>query len=382
MHRRRLIVTAFILIAVLIPLSMVSAAGKPVKITAPVEAETVSGVYVITGTGKGDPVEVAIDGGAWQAASGGKNWTFNWDTTAESDGAHTVTAQYTDGSSTDSVNVTVSNGGGSARPPVVGEVLINEFVAAPSVTETSEWIELYNTTNETLDIGEMWLDDEPGGSSPIQIPVDTTIAPGGFYVHTMNTFLNNSGDDARLLSIDQLTVHDSYSYASATSDTSWCRDPDGGPWRVIECDDTTQGTTNDPPLPPGTWTPGTLEIHILDVGQGESQLIIGPSGKTLLIGVKEASWNTNAGADFVADEIRRITGAEHLDYIMASHWHLDHMGYATNGGIWSLLEEQGITADVLIDRDGGTWDDLNSDGICDIPTEIVYPQRRDDLRYC
>jgi len=121
-----------------------------------------------------------------------------------------------------------------------------------------------------------------------------------------------------------------------------------------------------------TETPGTLEIHILKVGQGESQLIIGPSGRTLLIDVKEASWNTNQGAVFVADEIRRITGGEHLNYVMASHWHLDHIGYAGHGGIWSLLEQQGITADVLIDRDGGVWMDSNNDGICDPNAEIVW----------
>ncbi len=38
---------------------------------------------------------------------------------------------------------------------------------------------------------------------------------------------------------------------------------------------------------------------------------------------------------------------------MATHWHLDHIGYAGYGGIWSLLEQQGITANVLMDRDGG-----------------------------
>ena len=145
---------------------------------------------------------------------------------------------------------------------------------------------------------------------------------------------------------------------------SWCRKPDGGSWSAIQCDPT-QGATNEPPLPPGTWTPGTLEIHVLNVGQGESQLIIGPTGKTLLIGVFESNWNTNAGATWVASEIRRITGSSHLDYVMASHWHLDHMGYAGYGGIWSLLEQQGITADVLIDRDGGEWVDANSDSICD-----------------
>ena len=260
----------------------------------------------------------------------------------------------------------------SSRLPVMGEVLINEFVAVNGTVQTSEWVELYNMASEALDIGSMWIDDiGGGGGSPKQIPAGTTIAAGGYYVMTFSSFLNNTGDDVRLLGTDGLTVHDAHTYSSATSDMSWCRKPDGGNWSTIQCDPT-QGSTNNPSLPAGTWTPGTLEIHVLNVGQGESQLIIGPTGKTMLIGISEDNWNTNQGATWVASEIRRITGSSHLDYVMATHWHLDHMGYAGYGGIWSLLEQQGITADVLIDRDGGTWVDANSDGICDPDLEVVW----------
>ena len=349
----------------------VAQAGRPVAIVTPVSGATVSGSVVVTGTGGGAATRVAIDGGAWQATSGGKNWSYPWDTTLFSDGPHTVSAQYTDGTGTTSVNVTVANSAGP-RAPVSGEVRINEFVAANGTVQTSEWVELYNTTAETLTIGSMWIDDiSAGGGAPQQIPAGTTIAAGGYYVMTLSSYLNNTGDDVRFLAQDGTTVHDAYTYASATTDMSWCRKPDGGSWSATECSPT-QGSTNTPPLPAGTWTPGTLEIHVLNVGQGESQLIIGPTGKTLLIGISEENWNTNQGATWVASEIRRITGGSHLDYVMASHWHLDHMGYAGYGGIWSLLEQQGITANVLIDRDGGTWVDANSDGICDPDLEVVW----------
>ncbi len=270
----------------------------------------------------------------------------------------------------------VSNTATAAQPaltvPGIGDVVINEFVAAEGTEQTSEWVELYNTTAQDLDIGGMYIDDiENGGGAPKQIPAGTIISAGGYYVMTFSSFLNNAGDDARLLGTDGVSVYDSYTYSSATADKSWCRKPDGSDWAALECDPT-QGATNSPPLPPGTWTSGTLEIHILNIGQGESQLIISPSGKTLLIDVAENSWNTNQGATWVASEIRRITGGSHIDYIMASHWHLDHMGYAGYGGIWSLLEEQGITADKIIDRDGGVWVDSNSDGICDPDLEIVW----------
>ena len=196
------------------------------------------------------------------------------------------------------------------RTPVAGEVLINEFVAINGTTQTTEWVELYNTTSEDLDISLMWIDDiSGGGGAPKQIPASTTLTAGGYYVMTFSSFLNNGGDDVRLLGTDGTTVHDSHTYTSSTADMSRCRKPDGSTWSVIDCDPT-QGSTNNPPLPPGTWTPGTLEIHVLNVGQGESQLIIGPTGKTLLIGVYEPGWNTNQSATWVASRsaARRLRG--------------------------------------------------------------------------
>lgn len=352
--------------------SNVAMAARPATIKTPVSGETVSGVYLVTGTGDGRATEVSIDQGTWQATSGGKSWTYSWDTTLYSDGAHSVYARYI-GTTTDvSVAVNVANAPAGPRQPAAGEVLINEFVAANGTVQTSEWVELFNTTAEPLDIGSMYIDDiSGGGGAPAVIPAGTTIDAGGFFVMTLSSYLNNTGDDVRFLGTDGSTLFDSYTYTTATTDMSWCRNPDGGAWSAVECNPT-QGSTNSAPLPSGTWTPGTLEIHVFNVGQGASQLIIGPTGRTLLIDVFEESWNTNQGASFIAGEIRRITGGNHLDYIVASHWHLDHIGYAGYGGIWSLLEQQGIVADALIDRDGGVWDDANHDGICDPNLEVVW----------
>lgn len=346
-------------------------AAKPVAIKTPVNGETVSGIYLVTGSGDGRDTQVSIDGGAWQATSGGRNWTYNWDTTLTVDGPHTVSARYINDSVITSVNVTVVNSAGP-RLPVSGEVLINEFVAASGTVQTTEWVELYNLTAESLSIGSMWIDDiSGGGGAPVQIPAGTTIEAGAYFVMTFSSYFNNTGDDVRLLGADGISVFDAYTYMSATTDMSWCRQPDGSSWSAVECNPTL-GSTNSPTLPPGTWTPGAMEIHALNIGQGESQLIIGPTGRTLLIGVSEDNWNTNQGAVFVASEIRRITGSNHINYVMPSHWHLDHMGYAGYGGIWSLLEQQGITADVLIDRDGGVWEDSNQDGVCDPDLEVVW----------
>lgn len=131
----------------------------------------------------------------------------------------------------------------------------------------------------------------------------------------------------------------------------------------------------------GTWHPGELNIYWFDVEQGDSQLIVGPAGRTLLIDLGETDWYaTGPGtkAEMVADKIRSICGVGgqvHLDYVMASHHHLDHIGFAANpndaaplgSGIYRLLSPAGenFTVGALIDRDAGVWVDTNSDGDCD-----------------
>jgi beta-lactamase superfamily II metal-dependent hydrolase len=126
----------------------------------------------------------------------------------------------------------------------------------------------------------------------------------------------------------------------------------------------------------GSWEPGTFEIHIFDVEQGDSQLIIFPSGFTILIDISELSWNSSKGAKLVADKIRSITGGTHVNVGVLTHLHLDHIGYAGYGGFWSLIEEEGITFDKVIDRDAGVWVDGSGggtlDGQCDLDREIVW----------
>lgn len=135
----------------------------------------------------------------------------------------------------------------------------------------------------------------------------------------------------------------------------------------------------------GTWRQGELNVYWLDVEQGDSQLIVGPTGKTLLIDLGETAWNStgaNTQASRVASRIRAICGVAsgpvHLDYVMGSHHHLDHIGYSGNpndtqqvgNGLYRLLTPagEGFTVGTLIDRDGGTWADSNGDGDCDVGT--------------
>lgn len=266
----------------------------------------------------------------------------------------------------------LADGAAAANPPGPGDVLLNEYVANSGVTE---WVELYNTTGQDLDLSGHYIDDiENGGGAPKAIPAGTIIPAGGFYVMEFSNFLNNGGDDVRFLDSSQ-AVLDSTSYTSATPEYSRYRFPDGGAWSGVESDSPTKGASNggtgDEP-----WTPGTFEIRIFDVEQGDSQLVIFPSGYSILIDVREASWNTGQGAALIAAKIRAITGGSHVNVGVLSHHHLDHIGYAGYGGFWGLLENEGITFDKIVDRDAGVWvDGANggaTDGLCDPDLEIEW----------
>ncbi|MET7377319.1 lamin tail domain-containing protein [Streptomyces sp. NPDC005526] len=141
----------------------------------------------------------------------------------------------------------------------------------------------------------------------------------------------------------------------------------------------------------GTWRQGEFNIYWFDVEQGDSQLVVGPTGRTLLIDLGETAFNstgTNTNATRVAAQIRSIcgiaSGPVHLDYVMASHHHLDHIGYAGNpndttaygNGLYQLLTPTssggfGFTVGQLLDHDGGVWTDSNGDKDCDVGTSTA-----------
>lgn len=99
-------------------LSVVDTGPKPtVEITAPSEGATVQGDVEVTGTASPaestiDRVEVRVDGGPWQEATGTTSWSWTWDSTTVSDGEHTIEARSLEGGTASelaTVNVTTDN---------------------------------------------------------------------------------------------------------------------------------------------------------------------------------------------------------------------------------------------------------------------------------
>ena len=80
--------------------------------------------------------------------------------------------------------------------------------------------------------------------------------------------------------------------------------------------------------------PKNLEIHFLDVGQGDSCFIITPNHKTILIDGGGSTSNTfDVGKDTVIPYLLD-KGYTKLDYVLISHFDQDHIG-----GILPVLEE-------------------------------------------
>lgn len=98
-----------------------------VSIENPTEGETVNGTVDVSGTAS-DPegnlssVEVRIDGGSWQTASGTSSWSYSWNSSDVQDGDHKIEARAHDdntSSAIDVVNVTVDNEAETNEPPTV-----------------------------------------------------------------------------------------------------------------------------------------------------------------------------------------------------------------------------------------------------------------------
>ena len=83
-------------------------------------------------------------------------------------------------------------------------------------------------------------------------------------------------------------------------------------------------------LPPRMqWHPGVLEITAIDVGQGDSLLIVTPEGKTVLLdsgGVGGGSHSDFDVGEEVVSPYLWSRGIGHLDVVAISHPHSDHIG--------------------------------------------------------
>ena len=168
----RVLVGALVAAAVFSVVPAASAGGKDrkppvVSVATPSTGETASGPLTVTGNASDNvkvrKVEISIDGGAYQPASGTGSWAASIDTSTYGDGSHTVTARATDSAgrrSKVSVPVTFENGSGDPQSPPPG----------PSSATTAEGtkIEIDSAGNWTTDQIAQMLHENG---------LDTTVGP-------------------------------------------------------------------------------------------------------------------------------------------------------------------------------------------------------------
>ena len=97
-----------------------------------------------------------------------------------------------------------------------------------------------------------------------------------------------------------------------------------------------------------------LKIYIFNVGQADSQLIVFPSGYSILIDAGEKPKSTD-NAKYIAKRIKKILGKSTVNVLVLTHLHIDHHGGYNNGGIWYLIAKEGITFKKFISRNMGTY---------------------------
>ena len=117
-------------------------------ITSPSDGAAISGTVTIQGTASDDvsveKVEIRIDTGSWQEATGTASWSYSWDTTTVANGNHTIYARAYDGtdySSIDSITVNVNNIPPNHKPTV-------EIIFPNDGTEVKKTFTIHGTASD------------------------------------------------------------------------------------------------------------------------------------------------------------------------------------------------------------------------------------------
>src|SRR3989344_1914542 len=111
------------------------------------------------------------------------------------------------------------------HPPVFADitVVINELLPTPS--SGNDWVELYNPSQNDIDVSGWILDDEGTSSDMLKIPDNTIIVKQSFKLFYVSNRLNKDGDTIYLN--NGTSELDKYQYISSETDVSFGRYSDG-----------------------------------------------------------------------------------------------------------------------------------------------------------
>ncbi len=107
---------------------------------------------------------------------------------------------------------------------VLDQLEISEVYPAPLSGE-KEWVEIFNPYDYEVLLEDYFIDDSPEGSSAISFTI-TVPARSYTSIELPRSILNNSGDQARLLSPEGKEIS-ILSFGKTQKGTSWIKDPEG-----------------------------------------------------------------------------------------------------------------------------------------------------------
>jgi beta-lactamase superfamily II metal-dependent hydrolase len=234
------------------------------------------------------------------------------------------------------------------------QVLINEVELNPAGTDTgTEKVELYNPSNTSIDVSGWTISSAAGRTATVVINEGTTITSKGYLIvgRDSQQWLDNTGEGIDLRNDLGILIDSVGPFSDQDNDEStWQRSPDGQDNWAFSTSNTLGIANFDslvfdpgspslntseraiPRLEPSPSANSSVEItpeiqpsqnltmSFIDVGQGDSILVILPNTKTLLIdgGERQSSGK-------VLSTLQEY-GLSYIDVIVATHPHADHIG--------------------------------------------------------
>jgi competence protein ComEC len=235
------------------------------------------------------------------------------------------------------------------------EISINEVELNPPGTDSgSEKVEIYNPSSSAIGLTGWTISSTVGRNATVAISEGTTISPQGYLIvgrDSQQQWLDNTGEGFELRNDLGMLIDSVGPFSDQENDDStWQRSPDGQDNWIFSTSNSL-GSANFGTLVSGPESPSlnTLEhpirpessllsansaveitpeiqpsqnltLSFIDVGQGDSILVILPNTKTLLIdgGERQSSGK-------VLSTLQEH-GLSHVDVVVATHPHADHIG--------------------------------------------------------
>jgi len=190
------------------------------------------------------------------------------------------------------------------------QLKINEIMASNTATIASDlgnfgdWVEVFNPTNNAIDLAGLYFTDDIATPTKYQFPTgsSTTIVPANGFklvwaddsaqlLHA-NFKLSSAGETIAFFAADGITLIDSISYGVQTTDVSYGRTTDGG----------TAWTTFNTPTPEATNGPTTLQNDITF----NAHFTVFPNPTQSTVTILETSWESIDIIDLNGKKIKSL----------------------------------------------------------------------------